>query len=194
MKPWSSRGIEGVSRFLMRVWRFFIEDEGGFKPGLLEKGGLPAEMVKILHQTTKKVTHDIENMSFNTAISQMMVFMNQAYQMPELNAEACETFIKLLYPFAPHIAEELWFLMGHTQTIAYELWPTYNDELTKENEFEMVIQINGKIRSKQMVSADISEDEMKTVSLADEKIKGYLEGNEVKKIIVVKKKLVNIIL
>ena len=194
MKPWSSRGIEGVNRFLLRVWRLFVDDEGKIHiPEKNEKDMSPA-MIKVLHQTIQKVTGDMERLSFNTAISQMMVFINQAYQNEYLSRHAIENFLKLLYPFAPHMAEELWQLSGKKQSIAYEAWPVFDPELIKDDVFEMVIQINGKLRSRQNVPASISEDDMEKTALVDEKIKQYISGIEVKKIIVVKKKLVNIII
>jgi leucyl-tRNA synthetase len=202
MKPWSSRGIEGVNRFLQRVWRFFILDtketdansaKATFNPEFLVDKPMTDVMIKVLHQTIKKLTFDMEKLSFNTSISQMMVFINHAYQAGFVNREASEIFIKLLYPFAPHMAEELWQIMGHDKTIAYEPWPDYSEELAREDNFEMVIQVNGKIRSKQMAAMGIDEDEMKKLALSDDKIQAYTDAKEVKKIIVVKNKLVNII-
>ncbi|MDH4262312.1 MAG: leucine--tRNA ligase [Spirochaetia bacterium] len=202
MKPWTSRGIEGVNRFLLRVWRFFILDSvektgddgiAKFNPEFLVDKPISDLMVKVLHQTIKKLTYDMEKLSFNTSISQMMVFMNHAYQDGFLNKEASSVFIKLLYPFAPHMAEELWSLMGNTQTIAYSKWPEYREDLAKEDNYEMVIQVNGKIRSKQIAVMGISDEEMKDLALSDDKIKTYIDAKEIKKIIVVKNKLVNLI-
>lgn len=136
----------------------------------------------------------MEKLSFNTSISQMMVFINSAYQSGFVNREASEIFIKLLYPFAPHMTEELWHRMGKKESIAFESWPAYSEELAKENNFEMVIQVNGKIRSKQMAAMGISDEEMKTLALADDKIKTFIGSSEIKKVILVKNKLVNIII
>jgi leucyl-tRNA synthetase len=193
MKPWSSRGIEGVNRFLLRVWRFFINDEGKIKDQIINETQIDEALNKVLHQTIKKLTLDIENLSFNTAISQMMVFINQAYQTPKINPQSSESFLKMLYPFAPHMAEELWSLLGKKESISYEQWPHYDEKYIKENNFEMVIQVNGKIRSKQNAAVDCGDEAMKEIALADDKIQKQIEGQTVLKIIVVKNKLVNII-
>lgn len=202
MKPWSSQGIEGVFRFLMRVWRVFTEgnSEEGYKEGVraIFSGEVlnskpDDDTLRALHSTVKKVTGDIEKMAFNTAISQMMIFINHLTSKPALGREGCEMFLKILSPFAPHIAEELWSLLGNSTSISLQPWPEFDPELAKENEIEIVFQINGKVRSKAAVSPQISEEEMKELAMSDETIAKHLVGKEIKKTIVVKKRLVNIV-
>jgi leucyl-tRNA synthetase len=192
-KPWSTTGVEGVHRFLRRVWRLFVTEEGLLNPAITvwEKDSPPLE--RIYHKTVKKVTHDIEGLRFNTAISQMMVFMNEAYQQESLPKHFMEGFVLLLSPFAPHIAEELWQCLGHDRTLAHEPWPTYDEALTVDDEVEIVLQINGKIRDKAMVPADADREFIKQVAMASERIQADLAGRQVRKVIVVPGKLCNIV-
>jgi leucyl-tRNA synthetase len=199
MKPWSSNGIEGIHRFLARVWRLYTppaeEASNGVDPELLAE--TPEELrrnyERLRHVTIQRVTEDIERMSFNTAISRMMIFVNESAAKKRIGRSAAEDFVKLLSPFAPHIAEELWALLGHTTSIAYEPWPSFDESKTGEDEIEVVFQINGRIRSKARVAADLPDDEMQKRALDDEQVQKYLEGKPPKKIIVVKNKLVNIV-
>lgn len=186
MKPWSTKGVEGARRFLERVYRLYTEvatiDD---KNHTLEK---------VYHQTIKKVTEDYEILHFNTAIAQMMVFVNEAYKNPNLPKEYLEGFLKLLSPLAPHIAEELWETLGHHQTITYETWPIYDEQKTKEQQVTIVIQINGKVRDKMEIAADLDKEKVKEMALASKKIQEYVAGQTIKKIIVVPNKLVSIVL
>src|SRR5690625_4602763 len=150
-------------------------------------------MERIYHETVKKVTKDYENLHFNTAISQMMVFINEGYKVEKISKQFIEGFVKLLYPVAPHICEELWNRLGNQNTITYEDWPTYDETKLVEDEVEVVIQVMGKVRSKIKVAKDMSKDELETVALEDEKIKQWIEGKTVRKVIVVPGKLVNIV-
>ncbi|MES0490255.1 MAG: leucine--tRNA ligase [Leptospirales bacterium] len=196
MKPWSERGIEGVYRFLTRVWRLYITDSGELEPGLLVETSdekQKNENEKILHQTIQKVTEDIEKLSFNTAISQMMVFMNNATQHKNIGKLAAETFVKLLSPFAPHICEELWEKLGNKETVLSQPWPVFNKEKTQESTMEFVIQVNGKVRAKIIGEAGTSEDTLKQLALEQESVKRHIDGKEIRKIIVVKNRLVNIV-
>ena len=199
MKPWSGRGIEGVFRFLDRVWRLFtIRDETGeveIDPLLLEEP--PEEGIKerdrVLHQTIKKVTNYIERMSFNTAISQMMVFVNEFFQKKQLGREGTEAFVLLLSPFSPHIAEELWSLLGHGRSLANADWPTFDESKTVESEIEVVFQVNGKVRGKTRVEPDTADAILKEKALANEGVQKATGGKEPKRIIVVKNRLVNVV-
>lgn len=192
MKPWSSKSIEGVFRFLMKVWRLFTI-EGKFKDSILEEPAKDSEIVRLLHQTIKKVTGDIEKLSFNTAISQMMIFVNEAAGAGAIGREGAVAFIKLLSPFAPHIAEELWEMLSNQDSLAYEPWPEFDPELAKDNEIEVVFQINGKVRSKARVAAGLEQKELEDLALGDEIIQKHIEGKTVRKVIVVKDRLVNIV-
>ncbi|MBL7214884.1 MAG: class I tRNA ligase family protein, partial [Phycisphaerae bacterium] len=149
--------------------------------------------LRILHQTIKKVTEDIDDFAFNTAISQMMIFINHMSKQNIRPEDVMEKFVLILSPFAPHIAEELWQHLSHADTLAYEPWPAFNAELAKEKEIELAVQVLGKIKDKITVAADATEEQIKTLALASEKAQAALNGKEPKKIIVVKSRLVNII-
>ena len=179
--PWDTKGVIGVRRFLDKVWV------------LAEKVGKEKnkELEKMLHKTIKKVSGDIETMDFNTAISQMMIFVNSA---KEINQEILEKFLIILSPFAPHLAEELWQKLGHKNSIFKEKWPKYDEKLIQDETISLVIQINGKVRDNLAVPADISEKEATAQALANVKVQKYLDGQKPTKVIFVKGKLINIVI
>ena len=183
-KPWDPNGIAGSKNFLDRVWRLFVESD---KIKDEENKNLEREY----HYTVKKVTNDYESMSFNTAIAQMMIFINQAYKENVLPKKYAEGFLQLLNPVAPHITEELWNKLGHNESIAYEPWPTYDEEKTKSNNINLPIQINGKLRT--TVDIPVDEDESKIKELAHEAVKEKLEGKTIVKEIYVKNRIYNIV-
>lgn len=185
-KPWNTTGIEGVKRFLDKVWKLLIED-GKVKD---EEN---KNLEKIYHQTVKKVTNDYENLAFNTAISQMMIFVNAAQGESVLPLNYAKGFVKLLNPLAPCITEEIWQRLGNANTISYETWPTFDEEKTKEQTFEMVVQINGKLRDKIAVQMNAENDEMQNIALNLPKVKDSLQGKQVVKVVVIKNRLVNIV-
>ncbi|MFZ2154066.1 MAG: class I tRNA ligase family protein [Candidatus Moraniibacteriota bacterium] len=200
---WSTSGVSGVNRFLEKVWKIFNEKE------LVDCGngceGVPSELPIMLHKTIKKVTHDIEGFNFNTAISQMMIFVNEFAKHDKLPKAAMEKFLILLSPFAPHMAEEIWSSFAeatadksdvekYKQSIFLQKWPEFDEAMTKDEEVEMVVQVNGKIRDRIRVSAEISEEEARNIALVSEKVKIYTEGKEIKKVIYVKGKLVSIVI
>jgi leucyl-tRNA synthetase len=195
VKPWSMRGVEGVYRFLGRVWRLFIDDRAETMKLADSVRDVPADRTvqRKLHQTIQKVTEDLEGMRFNTAISAMMEFTNYVTPLPERPRSVLEPFVLLLSPFAPHLAEELWRTLGHKETLAYEPWPKFDPALTKEDEVEIPIQINGKLRAKLTIPTDFSEAQLREAALADGKIKEQLAGKQIRKMIVVPGKLVNIV-
>jgi len=192
VKPWSMQGVEGVHRFLQKVWRMIVGEDGKVVGAIVESEP-EGEALRILHKTIKKVTGDIEAMAFNTAISQMMIFVNEYLRLEKRSKKAMETFVLLLSPFAPHIAEELWQKLGHENSLAYESWPNYEEELTKDPEVELALQINGKIREKLVVAAESDEESIKEKALGNERIQSLLEGKTVRKVIVIKNRLVNIV-
>jgi leucyl-tRNA synthetase len=194
-KPWSMRGVEGVYRFLGRVWRLVIDDRATeMKLSDAVRDGKPdAETLRRLHQTIKKVTDDLDGMAFNTAIAAMMEFTNHLTKLDVRPRAVLEPFVLLLSPFAPHLAEELWAVLGHKNTLAYEAWPMYEEALLREETIEVPVQINGKLRAKLTVPADIDEAGLRAAALADEKVRGLIEGKQVRKVIVVPGKLVNIV-
>lgn len=189
---WSTNGLDGSRRFLDRVWRLFV----GENSELSEKVVVGAEnkaLEKVFHQTVKKVTEDFEGLRFNTAISQMMVFMNDAYKQDVLPQEYVEGFVKLLAPIAPHIGEELWAKLGHSESITYAAWPTFDESKLVEAEVEIVVQINGKVKAKMNVAKDITREQLEEVALANDLVKEQIEGKTVRKVIAVPGKLINIV-
>ncbi|PWU67515.1 leucine--tRNA ligase [Gracilibacillus dipsosauri] len=189
---WSTNGLDGARRFLDRVWRLFVTDDEKLS-GKISDDKESQELEKVYHETVKVVTQNFEDLRFNTGISQMMVFVNEAYKTTSIPLAYAEGFVKLLSPVAPHLAEELWQFLGHDGTITYEEWPTYDESKLVQNEVEMVIQIMGKVRAKMMVKKDAQKEEMEEKALSQEAIKEKLEGLTVRKVIVVPGKLVNIV-
>jgi len=184
-KPWSTRGLVGVHRFLDRIWRV---SERKFSDAA------PAEaLVKQLHKTIKKVTHDTAGLEFNTAIAQMMIFINDLYKTETNYRDLWEKFVLIISPYAPHLAEELWEKMGNTPSISTHAWPEWEEDLTTESEVTVVFQINGKVRAKTELPADVSEERMKETALENDRIRELLNGKNIKKIITVPGKLVNIV-
>lgn len=186
-KPWSTTGLSGVYRFLDRVWRLFEERT-------LSEEEPSVELLKTLHKTIKKVTHDTDTLNFNTGISQMMVLVNELYKEETLPRVVGETLIKLLGPYVPHLSEELWERSGHEPTLANVAWPTYDENLTIDSEIEMVFQINGKVRSKTTIAKGTSKEDVLALAKQDAKIIAWLEGKTIVKEIVVPDKLVNIVI
>ncbi|GGE48994.1 leucine--tRNA ligase [Pullulanibacillus camelliae] len=190
---WSTDGLDGARRFLDRVWRLLVTEDNQIVGKVTEKATSSAEFERVYHQTVKKVTEDITHIRFNTAISQLMVFVNEANKQDKLPKAFIEGFVKLLSPFVPHLADELWSLLGHTGTVSLDAWPTYDEAKMVEATVEVVIQINGKVRSKATVSKDTPKDDLEQLAMADEIIKEKLAGLTVRKVIVVPGKLVNIV-
>jgi leucyl-tRNA synthetase len=195
VKPWSMRGVEGVYRFLGRVWRLFVEERAE-DMGLSEAvRDVPPEKetLRQLHRTIQRVTDDLDGMRFNTAIAAMMEFTNHLTPLTVRPRSVLEPFLLFLAPFAPHLAEELWHVLGHRNTLAYEPWPTFDPTLTKADEIEVPVQINGKVRLRVTVPAEIDKAELEKTVLADPRVRALIEGKQVRKVIVVPGKLVNIV-
>lgn len=187
VKPWNAKGVEGVHRFLKRSWRM-VKDQP-----LVERE-LTADENRILHGTIKKVTEDIETLNMNTAISQLMIFLNAfSGDGKELPKKAAEVFVQLLSPFAPHLCEELWEGLGHTNTLAYEPWPAFNESFIAVDEVELLVQILGKAKARIKVSQSMDEEEIKEIALADAKVQEALSGKTIRKVICVKGRLINIV-
>lgn len=188
---WSTKGLDGARRFLDRVWRLVINEEGSISKKITDSKD--ATLDRVYNETIKKVTEDYEKLSFNTSISQMMVFINEAYKVNEIPRSYIEGFIKVLYPIAPHLGEELWERLGNTSSINYESWPIVDDSKLVEEEVEIVIQVMGRVRSKVNVEKDITKEELEKKALENETIQQWIEGKTVRKVIVVPGKLVNIV-
>ena len=187
-KPWSTSAVAGAKKFIGRVWNFFTESAN-----LTDTDD--GKLTKVYHQTVKKVTNDFEELGFNTAIAQMMVFVNEVYKNGSCPREYAEGFIKMLSCITPHVGEEIWQIMGHEDTIAYEKWPEYSEEKCKDSEVTIAVQVNGKLRGTVLMDAGLPNDEVIAKVLANEKIAGFLEkqGGNIVKTIVVPNKLVNLI-
>ena len=185
-KPWSKNGVEGAKRFIQRVWNFFTEAEN-----LTDDND--GALTKVYHQTVKKVTDDFEKLAFNTAISQMMIFVNAVYKNGKCPREYAEGLIKMLSCITPHMGEEIWSIMGHGDTIAYESWPVYDEELCKEDTIEIVVQVNGKLKAKLNIAMDADKDSVMEMAMSDEKVKESIDGKTIVKQIYVPNKLVNIV-
>ncbi|MBR2680009.1 MAG: leucine--tRNA ligase, partial [Exiguobacterium sp.] len=183
---WSTNGLDGARRFLDRVWRLF--DQTNFADV-----APTADFERTYHQTVKKVTEDYEALRFNTAISQLMVFVNEANKQETLPKSQMVDFIKMLSPVAPHLSEELWEKMGMTEELTYAAWPTYDESRLVSDTIEVVIQVNGKLRAKMHVSRDASKEELEAEALGNERVQEFTEGKTVRKVIVVPGKLVNIV-
>ncbi|AUZ40073.1 leucine--tRNA ligase, partial [Bacillus sp. MBGLi79] len=188
---WSTTGLDGARRFLDRVWRLFIDDNGGLNEKIVEGAGETLE--RVYHETVMKVTDHFEGLRFNTGISQLMVFINEAYKADQLPKEYMEGFVKLLSPVAPHLAEELWSRLGHEETITYEAWPVYDEAKLVDDEVEIVVQLNGKVKAKLNVPADADKEQLEELAKNNEKVKEQLEGKTIRKVIAVPGKLVNIV-
>ena len=188
---WSEGGIEGSRKFLDRIWRLLLDENDKMRDRITTIN--THELDKVYHQTVKKVTEDYDNLHFNTAISQMMIFINEAYKVDALPFEYVTGFIQLLAPIAPHFSEELWVKLGKPEGISYVAWPTYDEAFLVEAEIEVVFQINGKVKTKEMVPSDISNDDMITMALENSIIKEGIEGKTVRKTIAIPGKLVNIV-
>jgi len=205
---WSDKGVDGSYRFVSRVWRFVNKHKDLYSkdldPGTMELSEKLQNVRIELHRAVKIVTNDIaDRMQFNTAIARMMELTNALYQIDDnelgsdesraVISEVFNKFIPMLYPFVPHMAEELWEIIGHSESLADQSWPDYIESLTARNELEIVFQVNGKIREKVQVSADISKDDMEKMAMESAKVKEFIEGKDIKKVIVVPGKLVNIV-
>jgi leucyl-tRNA synthetase len=227
-KPWNTKGVEGVYRFLGRVWRLFVDEKSETEfeqnvaaesqrgaefleqihlaPNIKDVAATPAQL-KALHAGIKKVTEDLDGLRFNTAISALMVFLNEAMTWETKPISILRDFVILLQPFAPHLAEELWNKLSKVQSLkskvgesqanilalAYQPWPKFDPALLVENTLEIPVQVNGKLRDIIAVPTDISQTDLETAAKSAEKVKPFLDGKTIKKVIVVPKKLVNIV-
>ena len=185
-KPWDPFGIEGSKKFLERVFRLYTEENK-----IKDEANINLE--KIYHQTVKKVTEDYENMNFNTAISQMMIFINAVYKENVFPLEYALNFLKILNPICPHITEELWQILGNKDTITYEPWPIFDINKTIEEKYQMIVQVNGKVRGKIEIDTNTSKEEMEKLALEIDNVKKFIDGKEIVKIITIQSKIVNIV-
>lgn len=186
-KPWQTKGVDGLRRFLERVFRLYT--------GVCEFANENPALDKVYNFTVKKVTEDYENLRFNTAISQMMIFINECYKETKVPLKYLEGFLKLLNPIAPHLTEELYStVLNHKGTMTYETWPEYDESKIKDDFITIIVQVNGKIRDKLNVDENITKEELETLAVSSDKVKAFIGDNKVKKVIVIPKKIVNIVI
>ncbi|MGF2055633.1 leucine--tRNA ligase [Vagococcus fluvialis] len=188
---WSEKGLEGSRKFLDRVWRLYIDDNAVLRDRITTHND--GKLTKVYHQTVKKVGEDIDQLHFNTAISQLMIFVNEAYKAEALPVEYMTGFLQLLAPIAPFVSEELWERMGHKESISLATWPTYDEKELVEDEIEVIFQVNGKLKARVSVANGLSKDELEKVAFENEQIKSAIDGKTVRKVIAVPNKLVNIV-
>ncbi|WP_137598114.1 leucine--tRNA ligase [Paucilactobacillus kaifaensis] len=189
--PWDEKGLHGSNKWIQRLWRLMIDDNNHLRDRVTTFND--GKLTKIYNQTVKKVTEDFSRLHFNTGISQLMVFVNEAYKVDDLPVEYMEGFIKMISPIMPHVAEELWSQFNESDTIAYQKWPTYDPAQLVEDEVEIVIQINGKVKGHLKVAKDAAKDDIEAQALDDERVKENLVDKTVRKVIVVPNKIVNIV-
>jgi leucyl-tRNA synthetase len=189
--PWDPKGLHGANKWVHRVWRLLMDDNNHLRDRVstINDGKLTA----VYNQTVKKVTDDYERLHFNTAISQLMVFVNEAYKVDDLPVEYMEGFVKMLAPIMPHLAEELWSHFHESDTITYQPWPKYDESALQSSTIEMMVQVNGKLRAKLQVEKDSDRDTLQKLALANEHVKKFVDGKDIKRVIVVPNKIINIV-
>ena len=188
---WSEKGLEGSRKFLDRFWRLMIDDNGKMRDRITKLND--GKLDKVYHQTVKKVTEDYEELHFNTAISQMMIFVNEAYKADALPFEYMKGLVQLIAPLAPHMAEEIWSKFGFTESISYEPWPTYDESKLVEDEVEVIFQVNGKIKARVMVPTNADAAALEALAKEHDSVKSAIEGKTIRKVIAVPGRLVNIV-
>jgi len=192
-KPWNTHSIEGISRFLDRVWRLVVSEDGGLSGAVTEEAPAP-EHQRLLDQTIKKVTEDFEAFKFNTAIAQMMVFVNEMNKLERRPRALIEPFVLLLSPFAPHLGEELWRRLGHPESLAYEPWPTWDPQRVFEDRVTVAVQVNGKLRATLELPRGSDQHAAHEAALEDERVRRYVDGGAVRKVIYIPDKLLNLVM
>ena len=193
VKPWNTEGVEGVNRFLNRLWRCLVDVNTGNLSADVTDDPMTEDMERLLHQTIKKVSEDVESLSYNTAISQLMIFLNEMLRQPKRNRKAMETFVLLISPMAPHIAEELWQKLGHADTLAYEPWPTYDESKLKAQTVEILVQVLGKPKARIQVPVDLDKDALCKAALENADVQAAIAGKTIVKSIAVPGRLVNFV-
>ena len=193
VKPWQMKGVEGVFRFLARVWRLAITDEGEVSAKIHKASCTDKELLRVVHETIKKVGEDIEKLSFNTAISQMMICTNAFTQAEVVPFKEFTEFLTILNPFAPHLSEEINARIGGKQLLSESKWPAYDEQALIRTECELVVQVNGKLRDRIWMAMDASEEVAKEKALASAKVNEHIEGKTIRKIIYVPGKIMNLV-
>jgi leucyl-tRNA synthetase len=193
MKPWNPRGIEGVHRFLQKVWRECVTAEGAVNSKISDATPEALELEKLLHETIKKVGEDIEGLRFNTAISQMMIFVNALQKAPKVSRSTMLAFLQLLAPFAPHLAEELWERLGQKPSIQQAPWPQFDPAKLASDQVKLVFQVNGKFRGDQLVPSDLTEAESVKIAKENARVAPHLIGKVINRVVFVPNKILNLV-
>ena len=196
VKPWNTKSVTGVHKFLHKAWRLLIGEDGKLRPAIKKvptNEARPAELERILHKTIKKVTEDIDSFKFHTAIAALMTFVNEAAVAEVLPCEVAEKFVLLLAPFAPHLGEELWERLGHRDTLAYAPWPQFDPELARSSQVTIAVQVNGKLRDTLEVEPDIDDAQLLSAAKGLSKVQQAIAGKKLAREIVVKGRLVNLV-
>lgn len=193
MKPWNTQGIEGVSRFLRRLWKEVVNEDGSLNAKLTDGPETNKALDKLLHESIKKVTDDIDRLSFNTVVSQLMILLNQLVKESSYSKQTVKNFLQLLNPLAPHISEELWNRLGGSGSISDASWPVFDESKLVSDEVKIVLQVNGKHRGEIMVSADISKEDVEALGLSQERVQNSIEGKTVRKVIYVPGRILNVV-
>jgi len=191
-KPWNTKGVEGVTRFLDRAWRLMIDDDGAVSAALTDDAPAP-DGERVLHQTVKKVTEDLDALKFNTAIAQLMVFVNEMTKLDRRPRRLIEPFVLLLSPFAPHVCEELWRRLGHAGSLAYAPWPTWDPAMVVEDEVTVAVQVNGKLRATLTFPRGADRDAVHAAAMEDPRVQRFVDGAAVRKVIFVPDRLLNLV-
>jgi leucyl-tRNA synthetase len=194
MKPWNPRGIEGVHRFLQKVWRLFVAADGTPNPKISGGANESAELTKLVHETIKKIGTKIEELRFNTAISDMMVLCNALQDAPAISTSTARAFLQILAPFAPHITEELWARLGESSSILRAPWPIFDPAKLATSEAKLVFQVNGKHRGDALVPAGLTQEAAVELARSNQKVAPHLEGKTLKRVVYVPGKILNIVL
>jgi leucyl-tRNA synthetase len=191
-KPWNTKSVEGITRFLDRVWRLYVEEDGA--PSRAISGDeAPIAARRVVHQTIRKVTDDLEALKFNTAIAQLMVCVNELTRLERRPRALLEPLVQLVNPFAPHLAEELWQRLGHRDSITYEPWPAWDPELVEEEVVTVAVQVNGKLRATLELPRGADQGAAQAAALDDPRVRRYIDGAQVRKVIYVPDKLLNLV-
>ena len=193
MKPWNTGGIEGIARYLRKVWRLYIQEEGHLSPNISPSSEADAELLRLYHETIRKVTEDIDALRMNTAISQLMVCANHLQKANSIPYDMAKGYLQLLAPFAPHVAEELWFRLGEAPSVIHAKWPEYDPDKLEQSEAKIALQVSGKVRGEMTLPKNIDKEEAIQRAKEHEKMKPHLEGKQVVKEIYVPEKIINIV-
>jgi leucyl-tRNA synthetase len=192
-KPWNTKGLQGCYRFINKLWSIIVNEEGKLSSNIIDKSTDNKETIYLHHTTIKKVGNDVENLHFNTAVSQLMIYSNHLQTIDKIPREFVSDLVKIIAPFVPHLAEELWSLLGNKNSLAYENWPDYDEKLTQTDEVTVVVQVNGKLRANITLAKDSDETTAVDAALALEKVANYTSKGSIVKTVYIANRLLNFV-